>query len=349
MRPGSNAPCHTLVTWFVLLASAASALAQREVPRPPAQLTNAFRWTMREPLFSAVQRPPDHCYSVKDPTVVRFEDRWHLFVTIRSVQRSHQIEYISFSDWSNAAQATRHVLTLTNGYFCAPQVFFFEPQKKWYLIYQALDTSRKVPLQPAFSTSTNLSDPSSWSSPSFLFPSHPENVPGWIDFWVICDDRKAHLFFTSNNGLMWRAETSLADFPHHWTTPQIVLRDDIFEASHTYKLTGSEQFLTVVESLGPSGRRYYKAYLASQLDGHWQPLATTWEKPFAGLTNLSVQGAAWTDSVSHGELIRAGFDQRMELNPMRLKFLFQGVSDADRAGKKYGEIPWQLGLLECDL
>jgi hypothetical protein len=35
----------------------------------------------------------------------------------------------------------------------------------------------------------------------------------------------------------------------------------------------------------------------------------------------------------------------MEVDPAKLEFLFQGVSDADRTGKKYGDIPWQLGLL----
>ena len=35
---------------------------------------------------------------------------------------------------------------------------------------------------------------------------------------------------------MWRAETRLEDFPAAWNKPAIVLRDDIFEASHTYLL-----------------------------------------------------------------------------------------------------------------
>ena len=48
----------------------------------------------------------------------------------------------------------------------------------------------------------------------------------------------------------------------HWA-PQIVLRDDIFEASHTYRLRGLNKYLTVVEAQGGS-RRYYKAYLAER-------------------------------------------------------------------------------------
>jgi hypothetical protein len=54
----------------------------------------------------------------------------------------------------------------------------------------------------------------------------------------------------------------------------------------------------------------------------------------------------WIDSISHGELLRAGVDERLEVDGRNLRFLFQGVTDRDRAGKPYGAIPWSLGLLE---
>jgi len=44
-------------------------------------------------------------------------------------------------------------------------------------------------------------------------------------------------------------------------------------------------------------------------------------------------------------LIRAGNDERMLVDPDHLQFLIQGVTDGEAAGKKYGEIPWRLGLL----
>ena len=307
--------------------------------------TGEFRWTSSAPLVSPVTRANDPCYSVKDPSIVRFGGQWHLFSTIRSAKRTHQIEYVAFADWKDANAAPRHLLTVTNGYFCAPQVFWFEPHAKWYMIYQASDKARKVGLQPVFSTSKNIAEPQSWSPPAFLYPAHPGNVEAWIDFWVICDDTRAHLFFTSNNGKFWRAETRLADFPLGWSRPEVVLLADIFEASHTYHLKGRNQFLTIIEAIGEKGRRYYKAYMADRLDGDWKPLAATAEKPFASPRNVSFSGAAWTDSFSHGEMLRTGTDQRMDIDPENLVFLYQGVSDARRAGKPYGEIPWELGLL----
>src|SRR4029077_10738549 len=125
---------------------------------------------------------------------------------------------------------------------------YFTPHHKWYLIYQASDTHRPVALQPAFSTSTNIAEPASWSTPRFLYDRHPANLKGWIDFWVICDETRAHLFFTSNNGLMWRAETLLKQFPKGWSAPQVVLPGDIFEASHTYRLRDLNRYLTIVEA-----------------------------------------------------------------------------------------------------
>ena len=307
-------------------------------------LAGQFKWTVSLPLIYPARRPPEVVYSVKDPTIVHCQGRWHLFCTIRGQKRSHQIEYICFEDWKGANAAKRYVLTLSEGYFCAPQVFYFTPHKKWFLICQVSDESRKPSLQPAYSTTSDIAEPNSWSKPVLLFSKQPDNVNAWIDFWVICDAARAHLFFTSLDGQMWRSETKLTDFPGGWSQPTVVLRGDIFEASHTYYLKGLDKFLTVVEAQA-DGRRYYKAYLAETLDGEWKPLAATKDKPFAGPANTTPTGTQWTDSFSHGELIRDGFDQTFTVDPNNIRFLFQGVSDQDMAGKKYGEIPWRLGIL----
>ncbi len=307
-------------------------------------LAGRFNWMVSPPLIAPLQRPGEQIYSVKDPTIVRYKDRWHLFCTIRGSERSHQIEYICFNDWSSVEKAERHILKLSDEYFCAPQVFYFTPHKSWYLIYQVIDKTRKPALQPACSKSPDLADPNSWTRPELLFSAQPQNVNGWIDFWVICDADRAHLFFTSLDGRMWRSETKLADFPHGWGKPNVVLQGDIFEASHTYRLKGLDKYLTIVEAQA-EGRRYYKAYLAGTLDGTWSPLADTRDKPFASPVNARDAGEHWTDSFSHGELLRDGVDQTLTVDPAAIRLLFQGVSDQDKAGKVYGQIPWRLGIL----
>jgi hypothetical protein len=308
-------------------------------------LTGRFSWKTGPPVIAPANRTNDPCRAIKDPSAVFHQGRWHVFATIRSKLRTHQIEYLSFADWKEAERAERHVLQLTDGYFCAPQVFYFTPHRKWYLIYQVNEPTRKPSLQPAFSTSTKIEDPGSWTKPALIFAAHPSVVRMWIDFWVICDDSRAHLFFTSLDGRMWRAETKLVDFPSGWGEPRVVLKDAIFEASHTYRLLGQNRFLTLIEAQRPGGR-YYKAYLAETLDGQWKPLAVTLDNAFAAPSNVRETGSHWTDSFSHGELLRAGIDEHLEVDPGHLRFLFQGATDGQLTGKAYGEIPWRLGLLE---
>lgn len=331
-----------------MVCSSALALLLAAAPAgdAPPLLSPPYRWTLSPPLVAPAERPADPCVSVKDPTVVFHDSRWHLFCTIRSKKRTHQIEYLSFADWDGANAATRHVLTINDGYFCAPQVFYFTPHETWYLVHQVSDPGRTPQLRPAVSTTTDLADPKSWSKPTPMFDRDPEGVKSWIDFWVICDDTHARLFFTSNDGRMWRSDTKLADFPRGWGKPQVVLAADVFEASHTYKVKGTGKYVTIIEAQG-GGRRYYKAYTADRLDGGWTPLADTRDNPFAGPNNITPKaGPRWADSVSHGELLRAGVDEKMEVDLARVRFLFQGVADADMKGKRYGDIPWQLGLLE---
>ncbi|MGI8982708.1 MAG: non-reducing end alpha-L-arabinofuranosidase family hydrolase [Pirellulaceae bacterium] len=307
--------------------------------------SGGFRWLASGPLVSPAQRDSDPCHAIKDPTVVFHGGKWHVFATIRSQKRTHQIEYLNFADWASADKAERHVLTISDGYFCAPQVFYFTPHKKWYLLFQTSDKTRKPELQPAFSTNESLADPAGWSKPVLLFDKEPK-IDRWIDFWIICDKTKAHLFFTSLDGKMWRSDTPLANFPRGWKQPEVALEGDIFEASHTYKLKGRDEYLTIIEAQGPGGIRYYKAYTADQLDGKWQALAASLDKSFALASKTKFRGDMWTTSISHGELLRSGSDERLEVDPARLKFLFQGVSDQARAGKGYGKIPWRLGVLE---
>ena len=308
-------------------------------------LTGELHWSTSPSLIAPLDRAGDHFYSVKDPSFVQVGGKWHVFCTVRGKTRHQQIEYLTFSDWKAADKGERHMLPITDGYFCAPQVFYFTPQKKWYLLYQYAGGSRRdSPRWPAFSTNADLGDWQHWSPPQNLYEQPGEFVPGWIDFWIICDAQKAYLFFTCDNGTFWRAETPLASFPHGWSKPVLALKGDIFEASHTYHVQGTHKYLTIIEALGPH-RRYYQSYVADRLDGEWKPVDATWAKPFAGSANVTEPDGHWTDSFSHGELFRASNDQTMEIEPQGLKMLFQGVSEDDMRGKPYGEIPWRLGIL----
>jgi len=311
-------------------------------------LTGDFKWKTGQLIAEPKNTPGDSVYSIKDPSIVRYKDQYHLFCTIRGQKRSHAVIYLSFSDWKDAPSATQYLLPLHSGYYCAPQVFYFTLHKKWYMICQAAHDSWDPNYQPAFSTTADIADPDSWSSLIPLFNGKPDNIKGWIDFWVICNTEKAFLFFASLDGKLWRSETKLEDFPFKWSQPVVAIEGDIHEASHTYKLKGENKYLTFIEALDGYGWRYFKAYVSDRLDGSWEPLAADKEKAFASMKNVNQTDVHWTDNISHGELIREGYDEKLVVNPEKLRCVFQGVLDQDREGKPYGAIPWRLGLLETD-
>lgn len=305
--------------------------------------TGQFAWKCSPPLLAAAPGAADPEVAVKDPTIVRYEGRWHVFCTVRTAGGKVDTQYLSFEDWPGAATARKTPLGLHDQYYCAPQVFFFRPHKKWYLVFQIRDKNHDPPWGPACSTNDDISNPRGWSKPHWLFTKQYKG----LDYWAISDGRNMHLFFTSLDGRMWRSWTKMEDFPGGWSEPQVVLQADIFEASHTYRLKGMDRFLTIVEAQGGGGR-YYKAYIADSLDGRWKPLADSIRKPFAGMANVRCE-SRWTDNISHGELIRSGCDEMMEVDPSDVKFLFQGASSREYGGSGgYGKIPWRLGLLEMD-
>ena len=276
------------------------------------------QWEYSAPLVAPEPRTKDPSYSQKDPTVVFFEGRWHVFMTVKLPERS-AIEYISFERWEEADSAPRHLLEVSESdYFCAPQVFYFEPHEKWYLVYQVgMEGSRFMWV--AFSTTSDISDPDSWT--------------------------QAYLFITSLNGKMWRLWTDLNTFPYGFRDFQLALEGPFYEASHTYRVQGKQQYLTLVEE---GGVRHFKAYTADRLDGEWTPLADTFENPFAGKANIQAAPGVtpWTDNISHGELIRNGYNQKLEMYPSDWEFLFQGVWEHEKPKDDYGKIPWRLGLLK---
>ena len=302
-------------------------------------------WEYSAPLIAPVVRPDRPSRAQKDPTVVFYDGKWHIFMTVKLPGQS-AIEYCSFEKWDDANRSPRTILVVSDSdYYCAPQVFYFTPHRKWYLIYQ-MGVAGASKMWVAYSTTTNIADPNSWTSarPILDGGEHDPRQVGGLDYWIICDDERAYLFLTSLNGQMWRLWTRLEDFPRGFDHCELALEAGIFEASHTYRLKGMRKYLTVIEE---DGRRYYKAYLADRLDGEWIPVADTAERPFAGWENIRPAPGVepWTDNVSHGELVRDGYDQALVIDPSNLRFVFQGMWDKDKSGRGYGQFQWRIGML----
>jgi endo-1,4-beta-xylanase len=301
-------------------------------------------WTTENPMLSAFMFEEETDWiSIKDPSIVRYNDKWHLFCTLRGKERSHAIVYNSFDAFENAQDNKPVVLPNHAGYFCAPQVFFYSPQQKWYMICQAKSEDWSPNYQAAFATTTNIEDPASWSALQPMQLEKPKDDM-YLDFWVIADDEKVYNFFTCDNGKMYRSSTSPENFPLGWSKPELAFVGDIFEASHIYYLPKQDLYLNLIEAQMPDDRRYFKAFTATRLDGDWKPIGTDSIGTYASAANVIQKKGPWTNGISHGELVRNGVDEKMEAS-FESPFVFQGVLHRNREGKKYGDIPWQLGVL----
>jgi hypothetical protein len=314
-------------------------------------LPQSFRWTSTGPLITAKQDATHPIVSVKDPSVVFVDGRWHVFATTANTGGNWSVVYLSFTDWAQADAAPLFYLDNNppglGGYHAAPQVFYFAPQAKWYLVFQSG--------QPQYSTNDDISKPEAWTRPVDFFPGgEPPGVTAnkgdgfWLDFFVICDDANCHLFFSDDDGELFRSQTKLADFPGGFGDATVAIqgvKETVFEGGMTYHLKGKDAYLTLVEAFGPTGNRFYRSLVAPALDGVWTPLAADWLNPFASKMNVTFPGgAAWTNDISHGELIRDGHDQKLEIDPANLQFLYQGADPA-QTGIEYSQIPWKIGLL----
>jgi hypothetical protein len=304
-----------------------------------AALTTNISWTS-----SAMLVDPNNAAwsSVKDPTVVYHDGKYHVYATIYNTSASTwQMIYFNFTDWSQAGSATQTALSQYSGfsgYNCAPQLFYFPPQNKWYLIYQSQP--------PRFSTLTDPSQPSTLTAPANMFTTTPSGLPSLpIDYYVICDATNCHMFLTGDDGKLYRTQTTIANFPNGWGSVSVVMTyptSTLFEGSSHYKVLGENTYLTVIEGMGANGR-YFNSWTSSSLSGPWTSHKVGESSPFAGLANVSFPGGQWTNDISHGEMIRYQNDHQSILDPANLQFLYQGR--APGSGGAYELLPYRLGLL----
>ena len=82
-----------------------------------------------------------------------------MFASSVTAAGTYSMVYMTFPDWDHTADATFYYMDQTPGfagYKAAPQVFFFAPQNKWYLVFQSGP--------PSFSTNDDIDDPTGWTA-----------------------------------------------------------------------------------------------------------------------------------------------------------------------------------------
>src|SRR3954468_7571916 len=68
-------------------------------------LPQSFRWTSTGPLITAKQDATHPIVSVKDPSVVFVDGRWHVFATTANTGGNWSVVYLTFTDWAQADAA----------------------------------------------------------------------------------------------------------------------------------------------------------------------------------------------------------------------------------------------------
>jgi hypothetical protein len=345
------------ISAFLLgLVGLAAAAPNVAAPKPrPGELPDAFKWTSTDILVTP-KNDARNISGIKDPSIIQYKGAYHVFASTARAE-GYNLVYFNFTDPAKANKAPFFYLDqsgIGTGYRAAPQVFYFKPQKLWYLIYQNDNA--------AYSTNPDISNPAGWTAPKVFYPNGTPALIAeglktpqqgyWVDMWVICDSKNCHLFSHDDNGRLYRSQTTLKKFPAGMSEPVIAVseprKEDLFEASNVY-LLDKKTYLLLVECIGTGesggGVRYFKSWTAKDLAGPWAPLQSTQANPFMGAANVKFpKNRNWTTSISHGEMIRSEVDEKMRIGPCgSWRFLYQGLDPKSNA--TYNALPWDLGLL----
>ncbi len=256
--------------------------------------------------------------AVKDPSIVFAAGQWHLFYTARG-RHQYSVGYVAASRLEDLQRASR--IQIVGAYAAAPQVFFYQEQQLWYLLYQTATSN----YQPVYSTTKNIGNPHSWSTPKPLVAKSPGEK--WIDFWIISDRKQTFLFYTRNHQEVMAMATSRRAFPNGFGEAKMVFKG-VHEAVHVYRDRDRKDFALLYELRNnQDGSRSYGLARADALLGPWTAVRD------------------WTVKASHGELLRVSNDERMEADLQHARFLIQKSPHMDR-GLDYAELPWNLVLIK---
>ena len=296
-------------------------------------LPKTFKWTSSGPLATPKGPGGTNWVALKDFTDLVYNGMHIVYMTTADSQSGWGSGMFMFKDWTDASTATQ----VATPHGVAPTLIHFTPKNTWVLAYQWGATPFN------YVTSSDPTNPSSWSSPKSLLV----NINGLnpLDQTVICNSTTCYLFYAGDNGSIYRSSMPIGNFPGQFSDHTTVMTDSVanlFEAVEVYAIKGATQYLMIVEAEGANGR-YFRSFTATDLGGSWTPLAATESNPFAGKANVTFSGTVWTHDISHGDMVRNNPDETQTVDPCNMQFLYQGL--APGSGGNYALLPYRPGVL----
>ena len=122
-------------------------------------------------------------------------------------------------------------------------------------------------------------------------------------------------------------------------------------------MKNADKYLALLEAVYPhptkknywdSRNRFMFMMVADKLEGPWYRVEAN-ENEFAGdpayLFNEDGSKSKYTQ-VSHPELVRSGYDQRLEIEDFDIQMVFQSFDGSHIPnGYDYNELPWELAVM----
>lgn len=277
-------------------------------------------------------QPANGWDSLKDFTSVVHNGQ-HIVYSSMYGSGAYGAAVMTFPDWPAAATATQTKLSANA---VAPTLFYFTPKSVWILAYQWC--SAKF----CYATSTDPTNATSWSFGKALLSEDIATADGGstgpIDQTVICDSANCYLFYAGDNSHIYRASMPIGNFPGTFSGSESIINDvNAFEAVQVYAVKGTGEYLMITETNGSP--RSFVAYRSTSLGGTFTKMSGT----FAGKSNVTFSGAAWTSDISHGDLVRTNPDETQTVDPCNMQLLYQGRDPA--SSTTYDLRPYRPGLL----
>ncbi len=92
------------------------------------------------------------------------------------------------------------------------------------------------------------------------------------------------------------------------------------------------------------------AMVADKLEGPWRRVEESENEFFADAKNLFNEDGSKSNysQVSHPELIRSGYNQKLEIDDLdNIKMLFQSFDSSDTPDTyDYNELPWEMAIMK---